>query len=85
MLRHGETGGGHDDDFAKDVADDGSEDLTESKIAEIAEEVLEDIQHGQVDEDVATVLRQRLEKVGVDLRPESLDSLAEDIENEASR
>lgn len=71
--------------FAKDVADDGSEDLTESKIAEIAEEVLEDIQHGQVDEDVATVLRQRLEKVGVDLRPESLDSLAEDIENEASR
>ena len=72
-------------DFAKDVADDGSEDLIESKIAEIAEEVLEDIQHGQVDEDVATVLRQRLEKVGVDLRPESLDSLAEDIENEASR
>jgi hypothetical protein len=44
-------------DFAKDVADDGSEDLIESKIAEIAEEVLEDIQHGQVDEDVATVLR----------------------------
>ena len=71
--------------FAKDVADDGSEDLIESKIAEIAEEVLEDIQHGQVDEDVATVLRQRLEKAGVDLRPESLDSLAEDIENEASR
>lgn len=72
-------------DFAKDVADDGSEDLIESKIAEIAEEVLEDIQHGQVDEDVATVLRQRLEKAGVDLRPEALDSLAEDIENEASR
>jgi hypothetical protein len=72
-------------DFAKDVADDGSEDPIELKIAEIAEEVLEDIQHGQVDEDVATVLRQRLEKAGVDLRPESLDSLAEDIENEASR
>ena len=72
-------------DFAKDVADDGSEDLIESKIAEIAEEVLEDIQHGQVDEDVATVLRQRLEKAGVDLRPEALDNLGEDIENEASR
>jgi hypothetical protein len=85
VLRHGEPVEGTMINFAKDVADDGSEDLTESKIAEIAEEVLEDIQHGQVDEDVATVLRQRLEKVGVDLRPESLDSLAEDIENEASR
>jgi hypothetical protein len=72
-------------DFRSDIADDGSEDPIESTVEQIAEEVLEEIRRGELDGDVAAVLRERLEDAGVDLRPEALENLAEDIENEASR
>lgn len=71
-------------DFIRDVADDGVEDPTELKIEQIAEEVLEDIRLGLID-DVASALEKRLAAAGVELRPEAIDNLAEDIENEASR
>lgn len=71
-------------DFIRDVADDGVEDPTEVKIEQIAEEVLEDIRLGLID-DVASALEKRLAAAGVELRPEAIDNLAEDIENEASR
>jgi hypothetical protein len=72
-------------DFKADIADDGAEDPIESKVAEIASEVLEDVEHGQIDGDVAAVLEKRLGAAGIQLRPEAIDSLAEDIENDASR
>jgi hypothetical protein len=71
-------------DFIRDVADDGVENPTEVKIEQIAEEVLEDIRLGLID-DVASALEKRLAAAGVELRPEAIDNLAEDIENEASR
>jgi hypothetical protein len=72
-------------DFLKDIADDGAEHSTESEIQAIAEEMVEEIHLGQIEDDVSTVLEQRLEAAGIALRPEALDSLAEDIENDASR
>lgn len=71
-------------DFIGDVANDGVEDPTEQKIERVAQQVLEDIQLGLID-DVTIALEQRLADAGVELRPEAIDNLAEDIENEASR
>jgi hypothetical protein len=72
-------------DFRADIADDGADDPIESTVEEIASEVLEEIKHGQFDGDVAATLEKRLTDAGVQLRPEAIDSLAEDIENDASR
>jgi hypothetical protein len=71
--------------FLRDIADDGTEHSTEAEIQAIAEELVEEIHLGQIEDDVSTVLEQRLEAAGIALRPEALDSLAEDIENDASR
>jgi hypothetical protein len=53
-------------------------------LEQIVEEVRDDIRHGQVDEDVSHVLEERLEEAGLELRPEAVDDLAEDIENDVS-
>ncbi|KAA9144637.1 hypothetical protein F6B41_30000 [Microbacterium lushaniae] len=57
----------------------------ETEVVEhIAEDVRDEIRHGHVEDDVAHVLEDRLDKAGVHLRPEAIDDLAEDIETDAS-
>lgn len=59
--------------------------IDEAEVVEhIADDVRDDIRHGQVEEDVTHVLEERLEEAGVALRPEAIDDLAEDIENDVS-
>jgi antitoxin component HigA of HigAB toxin-antitoxin module len=72
-------------DIPRDIADDGTEDDTEQAVERIAAEVLDDIEHGRVEGDTASILSQRLEAEGILLRSEAIDSIAEDIEEEASR
>lgn len=51
----------------------------------IADEIRDDIRLGHVvDDDVSHVLEERLEGAGIDMRPEDVDELAEDIERDAS-
>lgn len=57
---------------------------TAESIDEVAEEVRDAIRHGEVEEDVSDVLEHRLDEVGVHLRPETIDDLAEEIENDVS-
>ena len=61
----------------------GSDDDTEA-VEQVVEEVSDDIRHGKVADDVSHVLEERLHEAGVDLRPEVIDDLAEDIENDVS-
>ena len=52
---------------------------------DIADEVRDDIRLGHVvDDDVSHVLEERLEGAGIDMRPEDVDELAEEIERDAS-
>jgi molybdopterin-biosynthesis enzyme MoeA-like protein len=53
-------------------------------VEQVVEEVRDDIRHGQVEDDVSSVLEDRLTEAGVELRPETIDDLAEDIENDVS-
>jgi hypothetical protein len=53
-------------------------------VEQVVEEVRDDIRHGQVEDDVTSVLEDRLTEAGVELRPETIDDLAEDIENDVS-
>ncbi|WCD93003.1 hypothetical protein [Microbacterium sp. nov. GSS16] len=61
----------------------GTDDDTEA-VEQVVEEVRDDIRHGQVDDDVSNVLEERFDEAGVRLRPEAIDDLAEDIENDVS-
>lgn len=64
-----------------------SADDTESQeetVEQIAEDVRSEIRLGHVEDDVTHVLEERLDEAGVHLRPEKVDSLAEDIENDVS-
>jgi hypothetical protein len=72
-------------DIPRDIADDGAEHRTEEIVERVAREVLDDIEHGRVDGDTATLIAERLEQEGVRLRGEAIDSIAEDLEEEASR
>lgn len=54
-----------------------------STVEDIAEEVRDEIRLGHVD-DVSHVLRERLDGAGISMRPEDVDSLAEDIERDVS-
>ena len=65
---NGTAGGGDDTEAVEQVVDD----------------VRDDIRHGHVEDDVSHVLEERLHEAGVDLRPETIDDLAEDIENDVS-
>jgi len=59
--------------------------IDEAEVVEhIADDVRDEIRHGQVEEDVTHVLEERLDEAGVTLRPEAIDDLAEDIENDVS-
>lgn len=72
-------------DIVRDVADDGAERRDEEIIEQVAAEVLEDIEHGRLEGDTATAIARRLEQRGIRLRTEAIDSIAEDIEADASR
>ena len=55
-----------------------------STVEDIAEEVRDEIRLGHVEDDVSHVLRERLDGAGISMRPEDVDSLAEDIERDVS-
>lgn len=56
----------------------------EETVEAIAEDVRSEIRLGHVEDDVTHVLEERLDEAGVHLRPEKVDDLAEDIENDVS-
>lgn len=50
----------------------------------IAEDVIHEIRLGHVEDDVSHVLEERLDEAGIELPPEEVDDLAEEIERDAS-
>jgi hypothetical protein len=50
----------------------------------IAEEVKDEIRLGHVQDDVSHVLEERFDEAGIELRPEAVDDLAEEIEKDVS-
>ncbi|TLM82777.1 hypothetical protein FDW83_12100 [Pseudarthrobacter sp. NamE2] len=50
----------------------------------IADEIRGEILLGHVQDDVSHVLEERLEEESIDMRPEDVDELAEEIEKDAS-
>ncbi|SDI03549.1 hypothetical protein SAMN04488693_105129 [Arthrobacter subterraneus] len=56
----------------------------EQTVEHVAEDVRSEIRLGHVEDDVTHVLEERLDEAGVHLRPEKVDDLAEDIENDVS-
>jgi hypothetical protein len=66
-----------DDD---DLVDASSPETVES----IAEDVRDDIRLGHIQDDVSHVLEERFRKAGINLRPEEIDDLAEEIERDVS-
>ncbi|MGP3536209.1 hypothetical protein ACTU3I_15540 [Microbacterium sp. RD1] len=68
-----------------DANDNSTPERDEAETVErVVEDVRDEVRHGQVEDDVTHVLEERLDEVGVDLRPESIDDLAEEIENDVS-
>lgn len=61
-----------------------SQESEEEVVEDIAEDVRSEIRLGHVEDDVTHVLEERLDEAGVHLRPEKVDDLAEDIENDVS-
>ena len=65
--------------------DESVEEVDTGETAEsIAEDVRDEIRLGHVQDDVSHVLEERFEKAGIDLRPEEVDDLAEEIEKDVS-
>ncbi|MDQ0819544.1 hypothetical protein QFZ79_001836 [Arthrobacter sp. V4I6] len=65
--------------------DDSVEEVDGAETAEsIADDVRDEIRLGHVQDDVSHVLEERFEEAGIDLRPEAVDDLAEEIEKDAS-
>lgn len=66
----------------------GDDDVDEIDVAHtvesIAEDVREDIKLGHIEDDVSHVLEERFEEAGIEMRPEVVDDLAEEIERDAS-
>ena len=58
---------------------------TEQSIRAIVGDLLADIRLGHIGDDVANVLAERLRRAGLEVRPEEVEDLAEEIENHASR
>jgi hypothetical protein len=50
----------------------------------IAEDVKDEIRLGHVQDDVSHVLEERFDEAGINLRPEAVDDLAEEIERDVS-
>lgn len=57
---------------------------TPETVEHIADEVRDEIRLGHVEDDVSHVLEERLDKAGIEMRPEDVDDLAEEIERDAS-
>jgi hypothetical protein len=72
-------------DFARDIADNGTRDATTEAVERIARDVIEDIEHGRVRGDTVGEIERRLKAEHIELRPEAIESLADDVEEEASR
>lgn len=53
-------------------------------IEQVVEDVRDDIRHGHISEDVSHVLEERFDEAGIGLRPEVVDDLADEIENDVS-
>ena len=68
----------------KDLSGEIDGDDTTEAVEQVVEEVRDDIRHGHVTDDVSHVLEERLGEAGIGLRPETIDDLAEDIENDVS-
>lgn len=65
--------------------DDSVEEVDGVETAEsIAEEVKDEIRLGHVQDDVSHVLEERFDEAGIELRPEAVDELAEEIEKDVS-
>ena len=56
----------------------------EEEVQDIAEDLADDIRLGHFEDDTSAVLEERLDEAGISMRPEDVDDLAEDIENDAS-
>ena len=66
-------------------ADDSAEGVEHVETAEgIADDVRDEIRLGHVQDDVSHVLEERFADAGIDLRPEAVDDLAEEIEKDVS-
>jgi hypothetical protein len=50
----------------------------------IADEIKDEIHLGHIEDEVSHVLEERFEEAGIDMRPEKVDDLAEEIERDAS-
>lgn len=61
-----------------------AEELPAEDVQDIAEDLKDDIRLGHFEEDTSAVLEERLDEAGIRMRPEDVDELAEDIENDAS-
>jgi len=72
-------------DFESDAAEATASPDAVGAVEYIAGEVREDIRLGHVEDDVSHVLKERLDEAGLHVRPDSIDELAEDVENDASR
>lgn len=53
-------------------------------VERIADDLRDDVRLGHVQDDVSHVLEERLEEAGIEMRPEDVDDLAEEIEKDAS-
>ena len=77
MTDAADTGAPFDDDNMEEV------DAVETAES-IAEEVKDEIRLGHVQDDVSHVLEERFDEAGINLRPEAVDDLAEEIERDVS-
>ncbi|WP_309105319.1 hypothetical protein [Arthrobacter sp.] len=57
---------------------------TAEAVERIAEDIRDDVRLGHVQDDVSHVLEERLDEAGIEMRPEDVDDLAEEIEKDAS-
>jgi hypothetical protein len=71
-------------DFEDDVGTDAAT-TGDRSIEDIVGSVRDDIHLGHIDDDVTNVLEERIRAAGLTLRPEDIDTLAEEIENDSSR
>lgn len=73
------------DTSARSTDDDGADAVVHVETPEtIADEIKDEIHLGHVQDDVSHVLEERFEEAGIDMRPEDVDDLAEEIERDAS-
>lgn len=67
-------------DQSQPVSGEDEQDVVEH----VVDDVRDEIRQGHVADDVSHVLEERLHDAGVELRPERVDDLAEDIETDVS-